>query len=340
MLPPSARKGAHDRVQTVTDALPSRSAIGRRVKDLRLARGKTLRSLAGQLAVSPATLSAIENGHTGLSSVRLAQLAALLEVPAEELLTSSPATARTRYGGASAALVASEDAWREQRVQPTSDADRDQGFDWRHFAPLMLDPPLAAALSAFLDLGYHGATMRHIAQRAGLSVPGIYHYYPGKHDLLVAILDLTMDDLIRRSAAARAEGRTPVERFARLVECLALYHTHRRELGFVGASEMRSLAPQHRERVAAARREQQRMVDEEVAAATAQGDFGTDQPREAARAVVTMCTAMAQWYSIDGPSTAEEIASQYVQFALDLVRCPVARRPEAPRRSGHPERAT
>ncbi|MDP9459797.1 MAG: TetR/AcrR family transcriptional regulator, partial [Actinomycetota bacterium] len=192
---------------------------------------------------------------------------------------------------------------------------------WRIFAPLELDPSLTAALAAFLEFGYHGATMRNIAQRAGLSVPGVYHYYASKQEMLVAILDVTMADLLGRTTAARAEGRDPVERFALIVECLALYHTHRRELGFVGASEMRSLVPAQRTRVAAARRAQQRMVDEEVDGACRDGLFAVPRPHEASRAVVTMCTALPQWFDGQGPATAEEVAAQYVEFALDLMRC-------------------
>jgi len=191
---------------------------------------------------------------------------------------------------------------------------------WRSYPPLRLDQPLQAALSAFLEFGYHGATMRDIAQRAGLSVPGVYHYFSSKQEMLVAILDLTMDDLLGRSRAARAEGADPVARFALLVECLALFHTQRRELGFVGASEMRSLAPTQRQRLAAARRAQQRMVDEEVEQACRAGAFATGRPHEASRAVVTMCTALPQWYEPGGDATAEEVAAQYVQFSLDLMR--------------------
>ena len=309
---------------------PGRAAIGQRVKDLRLHRGMTLRRLAARLSVSPATLSAIENGHTGLSSVRLAQVAGLLEVPVEELFASpEPVSGRRWFPDPSQPSTELSDVRQPaEPVEGAPNAGPTDPYDWRYYPRLVLDPPLAAALSAFLDLGYHGATMRHIAQRAGLSVPGVYHYYASKHDMLVAILDLTMDDLLARSSAAREEGRDPVERFTLLVECLALYHTHRRELGFVGASEMRSLAPQPRERLVAIRRAQQRMVDEEVVEATANGDFRTELPLEAARAVVTMCTALPQWYSASGPTRAEEIAEQYVQFALDLVRYNPSQRAE------------
>ncbi len=275
-----------------------RAAIGRRVRELRTGRGISLRRFAAGLDVSPATLSAVENGKTGVDAVRLAQIAQLLEVPVERLYgTPSPAQQPVR---------------RAPRPQPVE--------DWRAYPPLELDVPLAAALAAFLDVGYHGATIRDIAGRAGLSVPGLYHHYASKHEMLVAILTLTMDDLAARMKVARGNGADPVERFALLVECLALFHTHRRELGFVGASEMRSLAPEPRERVAAARRAVQRMVDKEIERAVADRSFRTPHPHEASRAVVTMCTALSQWYRDGGPATAEQVASLYVELALDLVR--------------------
>ncbi len=271
--------------------------LAERVRAARRARGLSLRTLAGRLGVSAATLSEVERGRTGLSAVRLALIAELLDVGVEQLLVRRPAP----------------------RPEPGTTCATDDGVGWRSYAPMQLEPPLAGALAAFLELGYSGASMRDIGRRAGLSVPGLYHHHASKQDLLVALLDLTMNDLLARSRAARAEGDGPVQRFRLLVECLALFHTHRRELGFIGASEMRSVEPAARGRVAAARREQQRMVDEEVLAGCRAGHFGTDQPAEAARAVVTMCTALPQWFSPDGPATAEQVAEQYVDFALGVV---------------------
>jgi AcrR family transcriptional regulator len=162
--------------------------------------------------------------------------------------------------------------------------------------------------------------MRAIGERAGLSVPGLYHHHASKQQMLVALLELAMTDLLTRSRAARAEGHDPVERFELLVECLALFHTHRRDLGFIGASEMRSLDPDARARIARQRTEQQRMVDAEVLRGTRDGSFATPRPREAARAVVTLCTGLSQWFSPAGRATPEQVAAEYVQFGLDLVR--------------------
>ena len=305
-------RAAPGRLAVPAEQPPSRPPLrlGRTVRALRASRGLTGRDLASLLDVSAATVSAIENGRTGVSAQRTARLAEVLGVPVER-------------------MFAAERAGRPEPPEAAGRADPGRGgplrgsddtLAWRQFFPLDLDTALAGALSSFLEFGYHGATMRTIAERANLSVAGLYHYYAGKQAMLVALLDLTMTDLHARAVAARDEGRGPVERFALLVECLVLVHTHRRELGFVGASEMRSLAADARGRVAALRREQQRMVDREVELGVRSGDFATTRPREAARAVVTMCTALPQWFRDEGPATAEEVAAQYVEFALDLVR--------------------
>ncbi len=294
----------------VADRSTGAQGSGARLRQVREQQGLSLRAFAQQLEVSPATLSAAETGLREMPAARLERAARLLGVATDELLRPGHGIRR--------------------------DATVGDPPDWRTFPPLQLDAPLSAALAAFLELGYHGATMRDIARRADLSVPGVYHHYASKQQMLVAILDVTMADLRSRSQAARTQGEGPVQRFALLVECLALFHTHRRELGFVGASEMRSLLPPDRERVAAVRRAQQRMVDDEVEQACDEGTFAVTHPREASRAVVTMCTALPQWFDGRGPDSPEQVAQQYVEFALDLMRCSAKGRRLAGRRPGRP----
>ncbi|WP_028926960.1 TetR/AcrR family transcriptional regulator [Pseudonocardia acaciae] len=193
--------------------------------------------------------------------------------------------------------------------------------DWRTFPPSPdFDSVLAAAADSFVALGYHGTTMREIAKRADLSVPGLYHHYPSKQNMLVAVMDAAMADLRARLEAADAEGEgDPVRRLELLVSALVLYHCHRKGFGMIAASEMRSLEPASRKRIARRRTEIQRMVDTAVLDGAARGLFRTPFPLDASRAVVTMSAAVATWYQLTGPMTPEDVAERYVDYALAVL---------------------
>ncbi|WP_194829721.1 TetR family transcriptional regulator [Nocardia sp. XZ_19_231] len=276
-------------------------AVGARVRQARTAAGLSLRAIAQRINVSPATLSAIETGKTGASVARLRSLAVELGTTVAWLIGDQP---RRAHDG------------RPVEPGPHTGATPDS---WREFPPLDIDPVLAAAIDSFVETGYHGATMRSIAARAGMSVPGVYHHYRDKQDLLVRALDLTMDELHRRVRAARLDGVNGRERVIRVVEALALFHTHHRELAFIGASEMRSLNPADRDRITASRNEIQYLLDADIDTALAEADRSADRARDAGRAIATMCTALPQWFRLDGPSSPEQIATAYADFALGLL---------------------
>ncbi|HSN37229.1 MAG TPA: helix-turn-helix domain-containing protein, partial [Arthrobacter sp.] len=89
-------------------------------------------------------------------------------------------------------------------------------------------------MACFTENGYHGTTIRQVATRAGLSVPGLYHHFPSKQALLVALDAEAMKELWDRSTAALADGPQDVlDRFNRLIRCLTLFHAHRGDLAFI-----------------------------------------------------------------------------------------------------------
>ncbi len=151
--------------------------------------------------------------------------------------------------------------------------------DWREYEPLEFPRILDAALQAFYEHGYHGTTTRDLARRSGLSVPGVYHYYPSKQDILVDLMTVIIDELLTRSRQAldsAAPGARP--RFDALVESMLRFHMYRRTGAIVSTGELRSLEPGNRERYVAKRDEQQRMLDEVILAGVRDGDFSTPYP--------------------------------------------------------------
>lgn len=259
--------------------------------------GRTLSDLAEQVGVSAATLSRTETGRAQAKPELFARCAEALGVEAGLLQLDGPVV---------------------EPVLPGLYVDDGPG-SWRSFGPLELEPALRAAVECFVELGYHGTSVRDLARVAGISLQGLYHRYPSKQDLLVAVMEMLMEDFRQRCEAAVAEGHTPAERLALLVECFALFHTYRYRLAFIGASEMRSLEPVNRARIAAIRNGCQRLVDHEVEQLARENLLESNYPADASRAVVTMLLGIASWYRPGGVLTPEEIARRYVEHATAVV---------------------
>jgi len=179
---------------------------------------------------------------------------------------------------------------------------------------------LRVALSLFAEQGYHGASMRDIAARAGVSVSAAYHYFPSKADMLRTIMVRVTEDLIADLEAAReGAGPDPAARLSAVVRAHVLLHTKRQDESFVANSELRSLAPVDRRKVVALRDEVGQVFKDIVAEGCRRGAFPQPYSAETVRAILTMCTAVAGWYRASGADRPEAVAERYVALALRLV---------------------
>ena len=179
---------------------------------------------------------------------------------------------------------------------------------------------LDAALEAFAEKGYHGATIREIAARSGVSVAGLYHHFPSKQRLLEHLMADTMDRLIAvTEATVREAADNPRARLEAAVAAHVRFHIDYQRESFVGNTELRSLEDECRAEVVRKRDHQREIFRRAVLDGVRQGVFTVGLPEEAGRAIVTMCTAVATWYRAHGPLDAEEIVRRYRQLALLVV---------------------
>lgn len=198
---------------------------------------------------------------------------------------------------------------------------------WRNYEPLRLPPVLRHSLEAFATHGYHGTSVREIAKRLGQTVPAIYYHYANKQALLVTLLQGSMEEVLQRCQLAVAETDDgPVARFTALVTCVVLYIGHRSELIALDA-EMNSLEPANRRTYVALRDQLEAMVVTAVEEGIEEGSFTTDYPSDAARAVLTMCLGIANWYDPRGPLGPDDVADRYTSFALGIVGHRPSKRP-------------
>lgn len=187
----------------------------------------------------------------------------------------------------------------------------------------LLSPILSAALDVFAEQGYHGASIRDVAHGAGLSVPGVYHHYRSKQEILVSLMSTTMAELRERSEAAIAvAGPDPVAQFDALIEAMLLFHMERRREAFVASSEIRSLDPDNREACVGLRDAQQQLVSDVLDRGMAAGSLAVDHPRETARALATLAVGVSSWYREDGPLDRAELAARHLRMARRLVGLP------------------
>jgi AcrR family transcriptional regulator len=258
--------------------------LGPVIRAARTSRGLSLREVARQVGMSPSTLSEFETGKGRLSEERLGVLAAAFDVP-----------------------LPPKQARRSESVL----------LHWRDYDELTLEPALAAALELFVERGYHGASVRMIAAACGMTVAGLYHHVPSKQELLLRLLRRAMAEMVARCAAADAEGVVPRQRLANLTESMVRFHVRRLDLSFLAANEIRGLDPDGRSEMLAERRRVDQLFLNAVADCRMIPGAAPDRPT--ARAIVTMCTSIPEWYADAGSPDLDELAAQYVGLALGMV---------------------
>ncbi|SEP44688.1 TetR/AcrR family transcriptional regulator [Amycolatopsis saalfeldensis] len=176
-----------------------------------------------------------------------------------------------------------------------------------------------AALDLFTAHGYEATTMTDIGARVGIRGPSLYKHVASKQELLADIMSGTMEAL--HAEYRRAVGGTgdPVERLRRAVEAHVRYHARNRREAFVGNRELRSLEEPHRSAILDRRADYASGFRALIQAGTEAGRFRASSPKLAAYAILDLGMGVAAWFRDDGQFTENEVAWEYVEFAMRLV---------------------
>lgn len=206
------------------------------------------------------------------------------------------------------------------RARSTQDAPAADGAALR---PADLSPSAApivkASLRLFREVGFHGTAVRDIAREADMNVAAMYHYFRSKQDLLFYIMWKAMREnlsLVQRGAESSTD---PTAQISAMIAGIIEYHTGHPAEAFVGNSELRSLEGEALAAVIAMRDQEEAIFTEVIARGVAAGEFLSDEPKQSARAIIAMCSAVATWYRPGGRWTTDTIVAQYVAMGLQLL---------------------
>jgi len=199
-------------------------------------------------------------------------------------------------------------------VEETSSAG-----DWRLPPELGFSAILSGALDAFYEAGYHGTSVRDIARRVGLTVPALYYHHKNKEAILYALIDTSINEVIRRCQQALDEaGPEPAERFLNLIECLVRYMASSEKSAAMD-SEIRALSPDNHRAYSRKRRKVEQMLVDVIEEGANAGVFDVEYPADSARALLGMIQAVAVWFRPGGKLSVDTVARRYMDIAAHAV---------------------
>jgi AcrR family transcriptional regulator len=178
----------------------------------------------------------------------------------------------------------------------------------------------AAACEAFAERGYHVASIRDIASRAGLSLSALYYWYASKQELLAAVLQSSTNDYFQTcDEALRDTGDDPAEQLRAIVRATVDYRVRRRVESDIAALEWRNLEQQHAGRLDHLREAATVQWAEIIEEGVRRRAFRCEHPADARRSIQAACNAIAQWYDPAGDVSPGELADCYVAIAMRIV---------------------
>lgn len=172
-----------------------------------------------------------------------------------------------------------------------------------------------AAAGVFADRGYDSTPVSELATQIGLAAGGIYHYFAGKEQLLIAICDQLVDPLLARARELIAEDRPPEEQLRALVRLWVHHVVIHRDHMLVFQQERHAI--EHGEQwrgVRRTRKDYERLVEDVLARAAP----GLDR-RIALSALLGMVNHTAQWFDERGRLEYDVVADGYVDLLLGIA---------------------
>lgn len=189
-------------------------------------------------------------------------------------------------------------------------------------APITRADVLDAALTLFAARGYHGTSLKDVAQAVGLRAPSLYNHIAAKSDLLVEIVFETLARVGSELEEAISAHVDPRERVYAATYVYALRHAVRRREALIVNQDAQHLPERDRSRAQALRRSQEGRFRQLIADGVEQDVFEVQSSKLASFAIREMCVSAARWFHEGGDFTAEDVAHNHASQALRMVERP------------------
>ena len=173
-----------------------------------------------------------------------------------------------------------------------------------------------AAINLFYKKSYFATAMSNIALDSQIRKASIYHHYASKEDILFDILMTTMDELDQYVDTC-LKGIGNIENKMRAaIRAHVKFHCDNRKEVLISDSELRGLTAGNYRTFVACRDAYEKKFQEMISQGMAQGYFASGDVKIISYAVLTMCTAVANWYKPDGRLSGDQISTIYEELVV------------------------
>ncbi len=190
------------------------------------------------------------------------------------------------------------------------------------------DEILQAAIATFRDEGYKGASMRKIADRLGVTAPGIYYYFKNKQDLLASCLEETLNDLLvdgRNAVAAHPDD--PLAQLKAFVDAHINYQfesvSDELSKAYTGVHNMGSLtiavSTEHTKRISEIEKSHLDTLRKILELGTSRGIFDIDELTPTAFAIFAIGEHLPFWFNPRGQLGLQGAIDHAVRLTLRMV---------------------
>src|SRR4051812_28850136 len=171
----------------------------------------------------------------------------------------------------------------------------------------------------FARNGYHATGITELCTANDLGKGALYHYIGSKEELLAAIHDRVMDEVVASAERVAAAGGSPREQLTMLGDELLDVITRYPDHVWVFLHEFPALTGERAEQFRQRRREFEKRVEAILQAGIDSGEFRAVEPRLTAMAWLGMHNYTYLWLKPDRSLTARDVAKQFADIFIDGI---------------------
>jgi AcrR family transcriptional regulator len=205
-------------------------------------------------------------------------------------------------------------------VSAGASGDSRRGPKWEQRRQAIVD----TSASVFARRGYHATGIMELCAANDLGKGALYHYIGSKEELLAAIHDRVMDEVLLGADRVAEAGGPPSHQLARLgQELLDVIHRYPDHV-WVFLHEFPALTGERAERFRVRRREYEGRVEAVLRAGVESGAFRDIDPWLTARAWLGMHNYTYLWLKPGGRLSARSVAEPFADIFRQGIAAPGA----------------